>query len=62
MDFTDGINKFLINLLLPGSKSEVSFKALLDEYEDYFSIKKGTSETKYRDKCVQVMLDKVKLN
>lgn len=62
MDFTNAINQFVINLLMPGSKSEISFKALLNEYEEYFSIEKGTSEQKYRDKCVKDMLYKVKLN
>ena len=59
MDFTDAINKFVINLLLPGSKSLISLKQLQDEYEDYFSIKKGTSEVKFREKCIKKMLDRI---
>lgn len=50
MDFTEAINKFCLGLLLPGSKSHISFKAFLDEYEEYFSIELGTSEVKFREK------------
>ena len=57
MDFTDAINKFVINLLLPGSKSEISFKVLVEEYEDYFSIEKGS----YDHKNIKEMMFKVRI-
>jgi len=58
-DFTEGINKFALNHLLDGSKSHISFKSLLDEYEEYYNIEKGTSEVKYRENCIYKMLDRI---
>jgi hypothetical protein len=58
-DFTEGINKFVLNHLIPGSKSHISFKSLLDEYEEYYNIEKGTSETKYRENCIFKMFNRI---
>lgn len=59
MDFTEAVNKFVIGHLTPGSKSHISFKSFLDEYEDYYDIEKGTSEIKYRESCIYKMLDRI---
>ena len=59
MDFTEAVNKFVINLLMPGSKSLISLKQLQMEYEEYFSIQKGTSESRFREKCIKKMLDRI---
>ena len=44
IDFTEAINKFVISHLLPGSKSHISFKSLLQEYEESFGITEHTYE------------------
>ena len=56
IDFTEGINKFVLSLLAPGSRSEVSFKLLIDAYDENFKNEKGKNENQYRKECVKDML------
>lgn len=60
-DFSEAVHKYVIGHMIPGSKTMVSFKSLLDEFEDTLHLDKGKSEIAYRENCIKRMLDKIAL-
>lgn len=60
-DFSEAVHKYVIGHMVEGSKTQVSFKSLIDEFEGTLHITKGTSEIKYRENCIHKMLEKVAL-
>ena len=60
-DFTEAAHKYAINHMMPGSKTQVSFKSMLEEFEETFNIDQGESEIAYRENCIKKMLDKIAL-
>jgi hypothetical protein len=60
-DFSEAVHKYVIGHMVEGSKTQVSFRSLIDEYEGTLHMTKGTNEIKYRENCIFKMLEKVAL-
>jgi Ca2+-binding EF-hand superfamily protein len=60
-DFSEAVHKYVIGHMVEGSKTQVSFRSLIDEYEGTLHMAKGTNEIKYRENCIFKMLEKVAL-
>ena len=58
-DFSEAVHKYAVSHIVPGSKTQVSFKSLLDEFEEALHLDKGKSEIVYRENCIKKMLDKI---
>lgn len=60
-DFSEAVHKYVIGHIIPHSKTQVSFKSLLDEFEETLHLDKGESEIAYRENCIKKMLDKISM-